>query len=256
MVDLHLVSWNRPQMTELAIRTIHRNTPRDEFRLVVLDNGSEKHVQDMLYQLHENGYIDTLIRWTENFGLEAARQELFLYESPNEFFVDIDNDCLPPVGWLEAQKDLMQRYEDFAAISQRTPVMIGTGNIFEQADETGMDIVGFPHPGGSFRMMRSKAVNEVGGWDRESRGRGSEEKFICGKLRGAGYGTAFATHIKCLHLFGNRAKTQERWGYEDSMKPEDSGHSDVWHPIFGRGDVFEEVAEYAGEELAQEYFND
>lgn len=254
MVDLHLVSWNRPKMTELVIRAIHRNTARDDFRLIVLDNGSEKHTQQMLYQLQENGYIDKLILWESNFGLEAARQELFLYESPNEFFVDIDNDCLPPPGWLESQRDLMQKYEDFAAISQRTPVMIGTGNIFERADETGMDIVDFPHPGGSFRMMRTKAVKEVGGWDRESMGRGSEEKFICGKLRKAGYGTAFATHIECLHLFGDRNKTQERWGYDNSMKPEDSGHSDVWHPILGRGDTSEEVTEYAGEALAKEYF--
>ena len=255
MIDIHLVSWNRPKMTELVIKTIHRNTNRDDFRLVVLDNGSEKSTQEMLYQLHENEYIDILIRWKKNYGLEKARQEMLLYATESEYFVCVDNDCLPPRNWLPEQLDLMRQYEDYAAISQRTPVMIGTGNIFEEADETGVPIVDFPHPGGSFRMMITRAVKDVGGWDRASTGRGSEEKYICGKLRDAGYGTAFSTHIRCLHLFGDRNKTQERWGYENGMKPEDSGHSDVWHPALAKGDEFEDVAYYAGEELAVRYFS-
>lgn len=254
MVDLHLVSWNRPKMTELVIKTIHRNTNRDDYKLHVLDNGSEKSTQDMIQQLHEDGYIDEFFNVSENLGLESARQWLLNDCSDNEYFVCIDNDCLPPLDWLPQQLDLMQKYENYAAISQRTPVMIGTGNIFEEADETGMPIVDFPHPGGSFRMMQTQAVREVGGWDRESEGRGSEERYICSKLRDAGYSTAFATNIQCMHLFGNRQKTQERWGYEDGMKPEDTGHSDVWHPKLGQGDDYEEVAAYAGEELTREYF--
>jgi len=253
MTDLHLVSWNRPKMTELVIKTIHRNTNPDDFRLVVLDNHSDDVVVAMLGDLAENGFVDELITSDVNFGLESARQTLFK-ETQTEFFVDIDNDCLPPPDWLPAQLELMQKYEDFAAISQRTQVMIGTGNIFEDTDQNGMDITDFPHPGGSFRMMRTEAVNRVGGWDRESSGRGSEEKYICGKLRDAGYGTAFATHIKCLHLFGDRNKTKERWGYADGMKPEETGHSDIWHPALDLGDDFAKVEQYVGTELAQEYF--
>lgn len=252
MVDLHLVSWQRPGMTELVIKTIHRNTSRSDFRLSVLDNGSEKSTRDMLYQLHENGYIDQLIRWDKNQGLEAARQELLLFTEDKEFFVDIDNDCLPLPGWLPKQLELMQKYEDMAAIAQRTQVMIGTGNIFETSDAIGMDITDFPHPGGSFRMMRTSAVRQVGGWDRESSGRGSEERYICGKLREAGYGTAFATFIQSLHLFG--PTTTDNWGYPKDWKPEDTGHSpDVWHPIFGSGDDLTEIKAYAGKELTDAY---
>lgn len=252
MVDLHLVSWNRPKMTELVIKTIHRNTPRDEFRLVVWDNYSDDSTREMLSQLQNNGFIDYLIKCEKNVGLEMARQELFLKATDTDFFVDIDNDCLPPKGWLEAQLDLMHKYEDYAAIAQRTQVMIGTGNIFEESDSNGMDITDFPHPGGSFRMMRTSAVQEVGGWDRESSGRGSEERYICGKLRDAGYGTAFATDIKCFHLFG--PPDTDNWGYPKDWKPQDTGHSpDVWHPIFANGDDPNEVRAYAGVKLTEEY---
>lgn len=261
MTDLHLVSWNRPKMTELVIRTIHRNTNRDSFRLVVLDNASEPQTIQMLENLHDNGLIDELILIKTNLGLEAARNLLLKNCTQSEYFVCIDNDCLPPSraedhDWLERMLWLMQKYEDYAAISMRTDPMIGTGNIFEEADEHDDDIVDFPHPGGSYRIMNTRLVHWVGGWEREQPGRGQEEKYICGKLRDAGFQTAFAVKIKCLHLFGNREQTKERWGYSEDLKPEDTGHSDIWHPKLGRGDDIEEVLEYAGVELTQGYFGD
>lgn len=242
-------------MTKLVVKTIVRNTEPDMYRLNVFDNGSDARTIQMLYELQDEGLIDRAFFSDKNEGLEAARQFMLEKMTDSEYFVCIDNDCLPPIDWLSRQLELMQQYEDYAAISQRTPVMIGTGNIFEDTDKNGMPLTDFPHPGGSFRMMRTDAVRRVGGWDRDNPGRGQEERYICGKLREAGYGTAFATHIQCLHLFGNRQKTQERWGYTDGMKPEDTGHSDVWHPILGRGDDFDEVAAYTGKELAEEYFS-
>jgi glycosyltransferase involved in cell wall biosynthesis len=247
-------------MTELVIRTIHKNTKRDNFRLVVLDNCSDHPTQLMLQGLHENGLIDELLVMDHNGGLEAARQYLFVNATIYDYFVDIDNDCLPPPmkngqDWIERMISLMQKYEDFAAISMRTQVMIGSGNIFEEADDAGDDLVEFPHPGGSFRIMRSRAVAEVGGWDRENPGRGSEETYICGKLRDAGYRTAFAVRIRTLHLFGDRNQTKERWGYEDGMKPEETGHSDISHPVLTNGDDREEVLLYAGEGLTNAYMS-
>lgn len=253
-VELHIVSWNRPKMTELVIRTIHRNTAGESFKVCVLDNGSNPSTVKMLSDLRKEGLIDDLQSIYENKGLEWARQKL-LKHTTTSFFVDIDNDCLPPEGWLGKQLALMDNNSEYVAISQRTPVMIGTGNIFEEADNNGNELVDFPHPGGSFRLMQTAPTKEVGGWNRNSPGRGSEERLICGKLREAGHKTAFATNIQCLHLFGT--SDTDYWGYDKSMKPQDSGHSpDVWHPVFAEGDVYEEVVKFAGEDLAREYFDD
>lgn len=259
-IDLHLVSWNRPKMTELVVRTVHRNTKRDNFRLVVWDNGSKKSTRTMLQDMADNGLIDELILSPRNIGLEGARQALLLEHTESEYFVCVDNDCLPqkPEGgkdWLERLTGLMTDNKQYAAIAMRTQVMIGTGNIFEEADKFKDNLVDFPHPGGSFRIMKTASVMNVAGWDLERAGRGAEERYVCGKLRDAGYHTAFATDVRCLHLFGNRAQTKERWGYEEDMKPEDTGHSDISHPALTNGDDFEEVKAYCGEELAKEYFN-
>lgn len=258
-VDLHLISWNRPKMTELVIRAIHRNTHRKNFRLIVLDNGSETSTQEMLEDLRDEGLIDDLIMLKTNLGLEPARQLLFREATISEYFVCVDNDCIPPpiedgIDWLEKSIQLMEQYEDYAAIALRTQVMVGTGNIFEEADDKGYDIIDFPHPGGSFRIMRTNLVFFVNGWDRQSAGRGQEERFIGEKLRNAGFKTAFAVNLRCLHLFGLRGDNPtDRWGYDKDLKPEETGHSDISHPALINGDDLEEVALYAGWELADDY---
>lgn len=260
-IDLHVVSWNRPAMTELVIRTIKRNTKPDNYHLIVLDNGSAKPTQEMLKNLHENGLIDELILYDDNLGLEAARDVLLHKFTYGPFFVCIDNDCLPPPvqgidgqDWLERLYDLMQKYEDFGAISMRTQVMVGTGNIFEEADAAGDEIVEFPHPGGSFRIMRTEAVGRAGGWGEHKPGRGAEERYICGELNKTGWRTAFAVDIRCLHLFGTRGDNPtDRWGYDKDLKPEDTGHSDIAHPALTNGDDLDEIKHYAGSEYAQRY---
>lgn len=267
-IELHLVSWNRPKMTELVIKTINRNTRRDSFRLVVLDNGSglpQKMgkplvARNMLKRLHDNGYIDELILMPHNIGLEPARTKLLFEATYSDYFVCVDNDCLPPPpkdgkDWLEQLVDLMDRYEEYAAIACRTQVMIGTGNIYDDADITGADLVPFPHPGGSLRIMKTKVVRQTGGW-REMPGRGQEERYIGGKLHEAGYKTGFAAQIPCLHLFGTRGDSgTDRWGYNKRWKPERSGHNDVHHPALINGDDYEEVKKFCGEDLAKEYFD-
>lgn len=257
MTNLHLVTWNRPKITELVIRTIHRNTKN--YRLAVLDNGSDLETKEMLIRLQDMGMIDEIHQMSTNSGLEAARQYLLLSNTypEDEYFICVDSDCLPPPikdgkDWVENLTELMQKYEDYAAISCRTQVMIGTGNIFELADQAGDDIVDFPHPGGSLRIMDVKAVRDVGGWDREAEGRGAEERYICGKLRDAGYKTAFAVNIRTLHLFG--LSDTDRWGYHKDLKPEDTGHSDISHPALEQGDIKDEVLLYASEEDVDRYY--
>lgn len=261
-VDLHLVSWNRPDMTKLTIMTIFRNTKLENFRLVVVDNGSNADTVQMLIGMHDNGLIDELKLFPENYGLETARDWALFNATETDYFIDVDNDCLPPSmvrgrDWIERLIDLMEKYPDFGAISCRNPVMIGTGNIFEEAEKVGDDIVEFSHPGGSLRIMRTDLIKAIGGWDRRAPGRGSEETYISGKIHDAGYRTAFAVNIPCLHLFGLREGNHatDRWGYDKDMAPIESGHRDIDHPVLRNGDDMADVEAFAGKELADDYLH-
>lgn len=248
-IDIVMVTWGREEITDKAIRAIRQNTNRDHYRLIVIDNDSPKKMQNMLRRLQDNGYIDNLIFNDTNVGLEPARNQ-GLAEVDSELFICADNDCLPQrkadgKDWVELLVDLMNKYPEYAAISARTQVMIGTGNIFEEADENGNDLVEFPHPGGSFRIMRTAATKSVGGWRGDSVGRGAEERYIGGELGKAGWKTGFASQVRCLHLFGVRGEGgTDRWGYPKDWKPEDTGHSDIWHPVLENGDDPEEVRRY------------
>ena len=103
--------------------------------------------------------------------------------------------------------------------------------------------------------MSTRAVYQVDGWDRQAPGRGAEERYICGKLRDAGWKTAFSSKIHCLHLFGTRgANETDRWGYDKDLKPEDTGHSDIWHPALSNGDDIEQLKQYAGGDNGQRYY--
>lgn len=260
-VDLHLISWHRPKMTELVIKTIIRNTKRENYRLVVFDNGSDEETVEMLNRFYDEGKIDDLRGAKKNWGLEPARQHLLFEATYSPYFICVDNDCLPePIkdgqDWIERLVSLMDANPDYAAISCRTQVMIGTGNIFEMADINQELLVDFPHPGGSLRIMRTAETRDAGGWRTHVPGRSSEERWICDKLQKAGYKTAFATDIRTLHLFGTRGdKSTDRWGYDKDWVPKASGHNDIWHPALESGDDFEEVKKYCGEDLAKEYFD-
>lgn len=253
--DIVLVSWYRPEMTYLVINTIHKNTKRENFRLIVIDNGSPQDQAVELLRMHnELGLIDELILNDTNRGLEPARnQGLALVES--KYFICADNDCLPqpPVNgkdWVELLVELIDKHPDYAAISCRTQVMVGTGNIFEEADNNEEEIVEFPHPGGSLRIMETELTKRLGGWREDAEGRGAEERYICGQIREAGRRTGFATNIRTLHLFGDRTQHTDRWGYNKDWEPSKTGHSDIYHPALENGDDPEEIAKYTGEHYA------
>lgn len=242
-VDIIMITWQRPHLTDMAIRAIRQNTKPQNYRLVVIDNASSPEMQDMLIRMQDEGLIDHLAFNSHNIGLEAARNQGMEHVS-GDYFICADNDCLPPrmvndKDWVESLVELMNDNPDYAAISCRTQVMIGTGNIFEDESK---DITDFPHPGGSFRIMRTAAVHDTGLWRDDNPGRGQEERYICGKLRELGWKTGFATKLKCLHLFGD--KSTDRWGYDKGWKPEESGHSDIFHPILEKGDDPDEVRQY------------
>lgn len=248
MIDILLVTWERPEITEKVIRTINRNTDKGTYRLVVLDNGSKSEgMADMLSGLLEEELIDNLFFGAMNRGLEPARNQL-LSMSETEYIVTTDSDCLPMPkdkdgDWLSKLKKLLDDNPEYAAISCRTQVMIGTGNIYEEHEDE--DIVEFGHPGGSLRIMRSEAVRETGGWRDEVSGRGTEERYICGKLHEAGFKTGFAVKVNCYHMFGDRSRNTDRWGYPADWLPSDTGHSDIWHPSLENGDDEDEVKKYA-----------
>jgi len=220
-MDIAITTFQRKFFTKFTIDGIVERT-KTPYRILVFDNGSTDGTVEMLKEYKEKGIISELILSEKNIGLEPAKNKL-LELVKSEYFVSTDNDIIPQNSnpdWLQQLLTLIKENPEYAAIACRMQIMVGTGNIFDEKTP----IKEFPHPGGSFRIMKTDLVRKVGGWRNEFlNGRGSEERCICGKLKKEGYKTGYAQFIRCYHLFAIN------WGYGD-MKPEEHGHNPIWPP--------------------------
>lgn len=219
-VDIALVCWNRPQFTRWSIQSIHDNTSYP-YRLIVIDNGSNRSMQGSLYEMKYNGLIDQLILLDKNYGLEWAKNKVMEFvESP--YFISTDNDILAykyEPCWLERLVSLMDKYPEYAAIGCRPQILVGSGNPFEGRED---DIVDFPHIPGYLRIMRTEITRQVGAWNDKRPLRGHEEIWISERFRNMGYKVGWANKVRCWHLFG-----EENWGYTKDMSAEAHGHNPV-----------------------------
>jgi len=218
-IDIVLTTFGREWQTELCLRALRRNTITP-FRLIIIDNGSVNQSQK---QYLDNA--DIYVKLDSNHGLEYAKNlGMQFVESP--MFISTDNDILPYYyenpDWIKRLIDLMNMYPDYGAIALRPQVLVGTGNIF---DKVVSDITPFGHVPGYCRIMRTDLTKECGAWNDKRPLRGHEEYWISEKMAEKGYKTAFATNLRCWHLFGN--ENTDKWGYTKSATPESHGHNEV-----------------------------
>jgi len=133
--------------------------------------------------------------------------------------------------WLRQMMTLMDTHPEYAAVSLRPQVLIGVGPIFKGEGP----IIENNVCGGSYRIMRKSAVDDVGGWTPkfENNGRGNEEHDICSRLRAKGYKVGYAKDLWTYHLFGKEGT----WGYDKNSdykmgrymdhSPSDSDHNPI-----------------------------
>lgn len=210
MTDIIMVTYQRESIVVRSILELHNMT--EDYRLIVVDNGSNDRLRGFLLQAQNEGLIDTLVLLNENKGLEVARNigQKFVETSR---CVHIDSDILVSKDWLVKLNELMDKNPDYAAIACRPQMLIGVGPIFRDTSELVENNV----VGGVARLMNVQALNEVGGWDNQflKEGRGQEEWNICGKLREKGYKVGYARDIWAYHVFGDK-----NWGYDKDIKQE------------------------------------
>lgn len=206
MIDIVMVTFNRVDYSLDTIRYLEERT-QIPYRLIIVDNGSTDETPITLPVL-----ADEYIQLDSNYGLQYAKNIGLAKVRSEPYFVSTDNDILCPEldpDWLAQEIALMDAHPDYAAIALRPQVFVGglPGTPFEQVVG---DIRECSHVGGVLRIMRTKAVRQVGGWrNLPMPGRGHEEIDICGKLRQQDWKVGYAKNLFAWHAFG------ENWGYGD-----------------------------------------
>ena len=226
MIDIAMLTCDRARITEQAIVELHRRTTTPH-RLIVLDNGSTDGTPDLLHELHEAKMIYWIEFSSENYGVHWGHNRL-LERITTNLYISTDNDLIPSIlvdgkDWLQRLVALMDERPDYAAIAARPHILPGEhGDKFKDAPE----VLSVNHCGAHLRLMRTEAVREVGGWRKhQNPGRNDEEKWICGRLRKAGWKVGYARDVRAIHLWGEPELGEDDWGYEVGS---DHGHRAIW----------------------------
>jgi glycosyltransferase involved in cell wall biosynthesis len=222
-IDIVLVTYNRIDFTRKAISYLVGRT-KTPYRLIVVDNNSVDGTQKMLLEFKEQGFVHHLILLEENYGIHMAKNYGLNLVRSEPYYIDTDNDLLCAdlrPDWITQLKELMDKLPDYGAIACRPQVLVGRGgNEFDEITA----VKEFNHVGAHLRIMRTKVVREVGGWEKTwSANRNHEDSFIATALQNKGYKVGYAKNVRCWHMFG------VNWGYQQ-IPVNVHGHREMWPP--------------------------
>jgi GT2 family glycosyltransferase len=110
MISINLLSWNRPNLLSLTLKSLTKSLRKCEsdFEIIVLDQGSNKKTLDVL-----NKYkymFKNMIMLNNNIGMAAAWRSLFM-ASKGDYILPLENDWFcdaPNHYWLDNALDLMK----------------------------------------------------------------------------------------------------------------------------------------------------
>ena len=220
--DIVMTTWQRKDLTEKTLSFLHNRT-KYPYRLFVVDNHSTDGTLEVLERFKKLGIVFLYVSLDRNVGIHMVKNiGLSLVES--ELYVDTDNDVYVPEvqpDWLSRQIDVMERNPEFGAVAIMPHVFLGRSDPeISEADKI-KGVVEVGHCGGVWRIMRTKAVRDTGGWARTFNAkRNNEELHICSRLQTLGFKTGYNSTLRAYHEFG----MDNNWGYGEDMHPHDHGH--------------------------------
>lgn len=113
-----ILSYNRLDFTKKCIESLYKNTNKDDFELVIFDNGSNL---DVLHYLDELHYPNLTIECGhKNYGVAGGLNHILKHRKPNQHFMKLDNDIVFKPGtnknWIKEINKIFN-----------TPIVVHTG---------------------------------------------------------------------------------------------------------------------------------
>ncbi len=236
MVAVVILNWNGSKLLREYLPSVVKNTPAEQARVVVADNGSD---DDSLAMLASDfPEVETIVL-DKNYGFAGGYNRAIEQVADCEYVVLLNSDVRTPEGWLRPLLDYMTSHPETAAVQ---PKLLKDRDDdqqhFEYAGASGgfLDRHGFPYcrgrvfmtveqdqrqyeepmsvfwATGACLMVRTAAYRAVGGLDEEFFAH-MEEIDLCWRLRLAGHDIACVPQSSVYHLgggslaYGNARKT-------------------------------------------------
>lgn len=243
-ISIIITTYNDLDNLIRAIKSIELiHYPREQFEVIVVDDGSNDGTSDYLRALGVKVEISFHYIVQENRGPSSARNS-GIRKSRGEFLLIIDSDCT-------VDKEILNRYlEHFPDDS-----LGGIGGDIVP-DKTNwisgyLDSLGVWRPGGCGTEIKylvtanafflKKAVTEVGCFDERFRFPGGEDPELCYRVRKKGYYFKYDEHAKVVHSHRTNIKSFMKMFYNHgrgyavfaSKWPEECPCKSVMDAVFG-----------------------
>ncbi len=139
--DIIIPIWNKKKLTSNCINSIIKDT-RYPYRIIAIDNASDKPTQEYLLSLKEKpGFKFLLIRNEDNLGYTKAANQ-GLKASDSDFVCLLNNDTLVAEGWLSEMIAVADSVQDIGIISPSSRrVKNRESSIFDYVAERGRESV-------------------------------------------------------------------------------------------------------------------
>lgn len=216
-IDIFITCWNRSNFTVKTLDYLQSRT-QYPYRVVIIDNASTDGINGLVYGSGIDRNIHHVVKNLKNIGIHQS-WNIAMGLADGEYFITTDNDIYVPQvdpDWLAQMVGFMDNNPDYAAIALQPHMYLGSSD--PTPDPSGVTEVS--HCGAVMRIMRTKCVREVGGWDKHyNANRNHEELTICSRLRDAGYKVGYASYLRAYHDWGD----DDNWGYGE-VHPSVHGH--------------------------------
>jgi glycosyltransferase involved in cell wall biosynthesis len=102
IASISVTTYNRKELSEVALWSILANTPRDAYELIVVDNNSQDGTKELIREMHRDGHIDKYFinNWNKHLGV-STNQAFDMAHRDAKYLINFSNDHFVMPGWFE-----------------------------------------------------------------------------------------------------------------------------------------------------------
>jgi len=162
IVVSHIPNPKRAEVFQLSLTSLIETTKELPCEIIVVDNGGNSIVSELLLSMSKSGKIQHYIRNSTNLSFGIGRNQGYACASGNYICI-ADNDILYKQGWLQACLHIMKKYPDKKIYS--SCIEYPTGFLKERYDVGTLDGYNLNMRAGSnCFVVRRKDYIEIGGF--------------------------------------------------------------------------------------------
>lgn len=200
-VDIIMPVFNQLKYTKIALESLYKNTNKEDFRVIIIDNGSTDGTKEFLSDFWKTVINAIIISNTENLGwCKALNQGYGYLLKDSEYVLWANNDIVFEKDWLP--KMIAHFKPGVGAVGPTSNYVMGRQKVYlnqeGENEEEASFLIGF------FFMIHREVVDMVGEVDERFGIGGSEEwDYAIRMKKDFGYRMIIARDVY-IHHFGSQ----------------------------------------------------